>query len=138
MFCATAKRKPSASRSRKALVPVPCTPDDNRLRLVEGRCADKQRRNARRLRKEKFARLGVKASAKRETVSGSWPRLSFLVIRYRCLFFVINLYIIPVRIRWLGGCRPSRQEEPYYLILPNLHSHIPLIINDHGHHLPTS
>jgi len=99
---------------------------------------DKQRRNARRLRKEKFARLGVKASAKRETVSGSWPRLSFLVIRYRCLFFVINLYIIPVRIRWLGGCRPSRQEEPYYLILPNLHSHIPLIINDHGHHLPTS
>ena len=65
MFCAMANRKPSASRSRKALVPVPCTPDDNRLRLVEGRYADKQWRNARRLRKEKFARLGVKSSTKK-------------------------------------------------------------------------
>ena len=52
---------------------------------------DKQRRNARRLRKEKFARLGVKASAKRETVSGSWPRLSFL--------YVENCYLG----RWCGN-----------------------------------
>ena len=77
MFCAMAKRKPSASRSRKADVPVPCTPDDNWLRLVEGRYADKQRRNARRLRKEKFARLGVKSSTKRETVFDSPSLFSF-------------------------------------------------------------
>jgi len=55
------------------------------VQRLEGRYADKQRRNARRLRMEKFARLGVRSSTKKR--DGLWPKGSV------SLFFMLKLAV---------------------------------------------